>query len=372
MSSKENPIVLLKREKEKAMGFFLNLIKRVQQKDSASVSGSAQQVVGIDLGHAHLLVVAIERKADKTTITNFRLEQRPPSPDAASELLRNIFKEENLSPLGVRIAIKGQGVVVRTLSFPQMRKKDLAGAIGFEIEKYIPFKANEVIFDFQILNENILRGNAKYMETLLVATKQAEVYSLLRVFQNADIQVDIIDVGALAINNFMGFLEPETLNKPTGFLDMGAESSTFVILYKDKPVFIRDISFGGADLLKIIKRKFGFETEGLSLTQVQKLLANPEHQKALEERLGSFFTELKLSMGYYLDHVSGAEAIQTLFLSGGGFRMISNLAILERELKISVRKPNTFSKFIPGPHLNQDLLKENEDLLPVALGLCLR
>lgn len=362
MSLTVNPIASLKNLRAKAMGFFLT-----QRKTS-----DPAQVVGVDLGQSHLLVLGANRKTEGLEITHFRVEPRPPSLEATSKRLGSIFKEESLDPKNVRIALKGQGTVIRILNFPQMKKDDFASAICYEVEKYIPFKSSEVILDFQILKENIIRGNAKVMEVLLVAAKQSEVYQLLRVLQNADIETKLIDVGAFAIANLVEYLLPEAREGAVGFLDMGTEATTFGILNRGKPVFIREISFGGMDIVKLLKRKLSLEPEAMLSMQQDPSRSTPEYRAVVEQALATFLTEVKLSLGYYADHVPEASPVQMLLLMGGGSHFISDIPFFEQEVKIPARRPEIFTRVEISSNLDAALLKKNQNILPVALGLCLR
>ena len=359
----QNPIALLEGWKERAMGFFL---KR------PSTSLVSQQLVGVDVGRAHLLVLGVERKADGMEITHFCLEPRPSSPDEVSARLRAIFEKEQLNPQEVRAAIKTDGMVIRILTFPQMKKSELTSMLHYEAEKYIPFKSSDVVLDFQILAENIPRGETRTMEVVLVAVKQSEVQSFLSVFQKAKIELGLIDVGAFALSNLLEYLLPETATKPVAFLDMGMETSTFGILSKGRPLFIRDISFGGGDILKLLKRKLGLESEQAVQLSKKGQGASADYCSVVEQALSGLANELKLSLGYYQEHVPGAASTETLFAFGGGFRLLPELKVLEKEIQLAVRRPDLFSKVRVQTHLDLATVKANSDLLSTALGLCVR
>jgi len=328
--------------------------------------------VAVDLGQSHILVLSLDKRFGKNEISHFRLEPRPGNPADVSQRLRGIFKEEGLKTEDVRIALKGQGVVIRVLSFPQLKKEDFASSLQYEAEKYIPFRANEVVLDFQILESNISRGNAQMMDTLLVAVKQTEIQQCLQTFQAAALQVGVIDISAFALANLVEYLHPEIKDRTVGFLDVGAEISTFGVLSKGKPVFIRDISFGGTDILKLIKRKLGMEENEVISMQKKSAKFSPDVQALIEQGLESFLTELELSLGYYENHVAGAERLSGLYVAGGGSRFILQSPFLENETKIPMIHPDIFTRIGAREGLDVSTLKENGDLLPVALGLCLR
>lgn len=368
----ENPISPLKTIRERAVGFFHERWKRIITRGALLKPKQESTVVAVDLGQSHILVLSLDKRFGKKEISHFRLEARPDNPADVSQRLRGIFKEEGLKAEDVRIALKGQGVVIRILSFPQMKKEDFASSLQYEAEKYIPFRANEVVIDFQILQNNISRGNAQMMDILLVAVKQTEIQQCLQLFQAATLQVGVIDISAFALANLVEYLYPEIKDRTVGFLDVGAETSTFGVLSKGDPVFIRDISFGGLDILKLIKRKLGMEENEIISMQKKSTKFSPDVQALIEQGLASFLTELELSLGYYENHVTGAGRLSGLYIAGGGSRFILQSTFLENEIKIPMIHPEIFTRIGVREGLDMSILKENSDLLPVALGLCLR
>lgn len=341
------------------------------KKTSAKSPHPAESVVAVDLGHSHIVVLELENKG-KPTIKHLRSEARPENLEAVSEVLARMFKEERLESKKVRTVLKSQGTVIRILTFPQMKKSDFASAIRYEVEKYIPFKASEVILDFAIIKEGIQRGNSTFMETLLVAVKQSEIHDLIRIFQGAGLDLEVIDIGAFAFANALEALIPEIQQKTVGFIDMGAESSTLGVLGHGKPVFIRDVSFGGMDILKLVKRKLNLETEAVFSMQRNPAQSTTAYRGVVEQAVATFLNELKLSLGYYHDHVVGAEAIEVFYISGGGFRFIPDVGLFERELKVETRRPDFLDRIAVASSINRESLRQSDDLIATALGLCLR
>lgn len=354
------------------MGFFLKCWKSLEKKALPNALKHSAQVVAVDIGQTHLRVLATESRLGKIEISQFRLEPRPASLDALSERLNAIFKETSLDPRSVRTALKGQGVVIRFLTFPQMKKEDFASAIHYEIEKYIPFKVGEVILDFQILKERIPRGDTQVMDVLLVAVKQSEVYQLLKVLQNGNLTSKVVDINALAFSNFIESMVPKAKEGTVGFIDMGTETTTLGILSRGLPAFIREVSFGGADILKLVKRKINLEADAVFQMLKERSQWTEEFRVTVDQAVRVLLSELNLSLAYYSDRVAGAQPVESLLIVGGGSRFIPDLGLFETELKIPVRRPDIFSRVGIQAGLDEAFLRKNEDLLAVALGLCLR
>ncbi len=295
-----------------------------------------------------------------------------PAQGKDGEMLKEFFDKGLLSSKKIRISVKGQGVVIRFVQFPQMNLADLKSAISFEIDQYIPFKIHEVVWDCQILEENIAAATGAVMNVLLVAVKREDLYATLQIFQNAGLQVELIDADALALINVLDFFHPEDIKNPVAILDIGTEVSTLSVTQQSKPRFIRDITYGGVDILKRIRRKLGL-TQELAVQQIEvDREPTPEASAVIKEALNDLVSELRVSLNYYLDQVPASEPVKKLFIAGGGGYHPLVIETLTQSLGFPVEIIQMLGKLQLGPLADAELIKKNEGILPVALGLCLR
>jgi type IV pilus assembly protein PilM len=190
-----------------------------------------------------------------------------------------------------------------------MTKEELQGAIQYEAENYIPFKLEEVILDFCILGESLKSEPSNLMmDVLLIAVKKDEIYPLLQDFQNADTRVEIIDIDILAAMNAVEYFFPEDFKeKSIALLDIGSEISSICVIKQGKPKFIRDISFGGGDISKKLRRKLGMSAEEAMKVLESPKTASPEAQEILKEGYETLCSDLKLTIDYYLTEVQARQ-----------------------------------------------------------------
>lgn len=341
---------------------FLHQLKL--QKFKSGEQGTSKKTKAVEINPSHLIVVAVEKNGDHIEMSNLRIEPRPQSQEALSERIKSIFVEEGLDPRSVRTCLKNTSMVIRILTFPQMKRSELDSMLQYEVEKYIPFKASEVIMDFDILGEGSQGAEGKTLEMILVAVKKNEVKDLCGVFQNAGIVLESLGVSSLAFLNAVEFILPEARESTFGFLDLENESTTFGIVSYGKPVFIRDISFGSTDILKVIHRKLGADAEK---TQA----GSSEYKSAVEQSIDNLMNEIKLSLGYYMEKIAGAKPMEILYVTGGGFRYFPNLTYLEQQLKVPVRKLEIIEKIKPQSGIDPSLIQSHQDLLAPVLGLCI-
>ena len=329
--------------------------------------------VACDFGRSKILLLEVEISDSGVTLLKFDKLMRAKEDIADSNTIREAFDKGAYGSSKIRISLKGQGVIVRFLQFPQMKPEELRSSISFEIDQYIPFKSHEVVWDFHIIEaETTLSSGGKGMSVLLVAVKREELYAELQIFQNAGLEVELIDVDALASINALEYFYPEKFQKSAAILDIGNEVSTLSVVQEGKPRFIRDISYGGVDLLKRLKRKLGLTHEqALEAIHVDRA-PSEEAGAVLKEGLGDLVGDLKVSFNYYLDQIPGAETIQSLFIGGGGGYHPFVIEVLKTELGIEVETMDVSNKIRLHPDIDKTVLKRNQGLLPIPLGLLLR
>lgn len=346
------------------------LLRKLQGPGKVPVSPIS---LACDFGRSKIIFLEAERTATKLLITKFQKLSRTDDKIKDSEALRQAFEAGGYRTNRVRISVKGQGVILRFIQFPKMKPEEIRGAISYEVEQYIPFKSADVVWDFHILDDNVpIASGGMGMNILLAVLKREDLNKTVEVFQSAGLQIEIIDCDALASINALEFFAPEKFSHPCAILDIGSEISTLSVLMDGKPRFIRDISYGGIDMVKKLKRKLGL-TQEQALQQIEvDRQPSAEAREVLKEALNDLVSELKLSVNYYLDQVPGAEPVKSFFICGGGGYHPLVLEVLTRDLGVSAEMLDIVSKADLAPGLSPELIKSNQGLLPVSIGLCLR
>jgi len=323
-------------------------------------------VIGCDYGAYKILTLEMEKGIGKPFIKKFDLQQRPDK--EAPALIRQIF-DGGYEKRQARSSVKGQSVLVRFIQFPKMTKPELASAIKYEAENYIPFKSDEVLMDFHILGDV---GGKNMMDVLLIAVKKEQVYSLIKDFQGADVQLDCIDADVFAMINAIEFFYPEEFASSAGFLDIGSEISTLSIIREGQPRFIRDISFGGIDITKRLRRKLGLTKENSEKILNLELAAPAEALAVIRESYETLCADLKVTLDYYQQQAQDAKPIEKMILAGGAGDPALTAAILSECLGLPVQHFNVVEKVDLADTVNKELFAKSQHMLAVAMGLCLR
>ncbi len=91
---------------------------------------------------------------------------------AAAGAISDFIKANSLSPVGMAIGVSRSMMVLRNITMPSAAMEDLKSAIGYELEKYIPFPPEEACFDFSIVHED---REEKALDILLAVARQDDI-----------------------------------------------------------------------------------------------------------------------------------------------------------------------------------------------------
>ncbi len=122
--------------------------------------------------------------------------------DQISGLVRNFIVKNHVSSTGIFLGIPRDLVVLRYTELPLAVKESLMATLGYEIEKYVPFSANEVCFDYQIVSEDRESGK---MRLLLMVVKRSDIDPYLDLGNQLGVGISGIEVRSTAMANYFSW-----------------------------------------------------------------------------------------------------------------------------------------------------------------------
>jgi general secretion pathway protein L len=106
-------------------------------------------------------------------------------------LVQHIINKADGKPVSIEYLLPKQKVLVRKVALPMAAKENLDDVIGFELDKYVPFKADQVQLSYKINNDII--SSEKIMLDLAVVPKQ-HISSISNLCEENSISLDGIDI----------------------------------------------------------------------------------------------------------------------------------------------------------------------------------
>ena len=285
-----------------------------------------------------------------------------------AQSLRKLHKEAKISGKEVVIALPESQVYTRTIKFPMLTDVEVASAVRWEAEQYIPIPLNEAVIQHQIIER---RENTTPPEVLvlLVAAPRSLVEAYQRLVQLAGLTLTAAETELMALVRSLAPAEGTSL-----IVDFGARSTNIAIANNGQLTFSRSISTAGDAFTRAIAQSLGIEqqqaeeykrTYGLSQTKLEGKV-----KKALDTIFRMVIDELRKAMQFYQGEEKG-EVPRSLILSGGTAGLPDAVSLLTKELGLEVVIGNPFSKVSVDPEAAKSL-SGYAPLYSIAVGLAMR
>ncbi len=154
--------------------------------------------------------------------------------------LKEEFAKNKISPNDINVTLAGEDLIIRTFDLPIFLSKRELGhrAIAFEAKKYIPFKVDELTFDFQLYPD---RKDKKIL-VLFVGIKRGILNKYLSIFEQLQIKIKSIEYAGFSTLRFLrlGGLKDKGI---LVFINVDLkEGSNFLVCQNGFPLFSRDIT----------------------------------------------------------------------------------------------------------------------------------
>jgi type IV pilus assembly protein PilM len=334
--------------------------------------------VGIDIGSKTIKIVEITKEGQ-----NFRLkasgivgykgvtpEQTKNDKEAEPlvDTIKKLYKEAKISSRDVSIALSESSVYTRVVKFPLLTDSEIASAVRWEAEQYIPIPAAEAVIQHQIIErrENVTPPT---VDVLLVAAPQVTLERYIKVVEMAGLRVIAVETELLSLARSLG---PD--GQTALIVDIGARASNISVVKNGNLVFSRSFATGGDALTRAASQYFGIDalqaeeykrTYGFSQAQLEGKV-----KQALLPVLNLIGDEIKKAIHYYQSEAKG-EQISTVILTGGSVGTPDISTELSQMLSVEVAIGNPFAKVQVDPVAVKNLTGY-APFYAVAVGLAMK
>lgn len=335
--------------------------------------------VGLDISDTSMRFVELVEKRKGSVLGRFGERPIPRGVIESGEVqkaadLRAIFsdikKEYNLE--FVSVSLPEEKAYLFELRLPAMKYSDLRGAIELALEEHVPIKANEALFDYEIIKEE---GSAIHVS--VSAVPRALVDGYLEAFLGSGITPVSFEV---EVHSLARSVVPEGDNNTFMIIDFGKTRTGIAIVSEGSVRFASTVPVGGGALTDAIAKNLKVSYEEAEKIKHEKGISggntNEDLSLAIMSILSILRDELSKHQTYWQEHPDEygkkRPMIQKTYLCGGdsnlgGFSSyIATGSAIPVETANAMVNVNTLDEYIPEISFSDSLR------YATALGLALR
>lgn len=335
-------------------------------------------MIGIDIGSKTIKIVELEKEGSgfnllASGIVGYTSQPITKIEDekefaAIGQIIKKLHNEAGVSGREVNISVPESQVFTRTIKFPLLTDAEIASAVKWESEQYIPIPINEAIIQHTILERNE-KSSPPEVLVLLIAAPRVVVEKYVRAASVGGLNVTSVETELVALTRS---LAPN--DKTVLLVELGASSTNIAISKAGLLSFSRSIPLAGEAFTRAVSQSLGVnpqqaeeykKTYGLEASQLEGKVKG-----ALDPILRMVTDEVKKAIHYYQTEEKG-EAPTSVIVSGGTSGLPDIISMLTGALGIEVLVANPFSRIA----LDAETAKKLAPYAPlysVAVGLAER
>ena len=339
-----------------------------------------KEVIGIDIGSSSVKLVQLKDLKGVYQLLNVGIVPLPPEAivdntlmDSASivSAIRNLVASLGVKVRNVACSISGNSVIIRKILLPAMPSEELEDQITWEAEQYIPFDINDVNMDFQILSPDSV--DPAKMNVLLVASKKDIINDYVAVFNEAGLQLSVVDVDSFTIQNVFEANHDVEPDEVSALINIGASVMNINIVKSGITLFTRDVQMGGNLYTEEIQKQMGLSSpEAESMKMLARETGNSVLLEVLSKVNETISQEIRRSLDFY-NSTANEDKITRIFMSGGCSKVCNLLEAVSEKLGLPVEIINPFAKLkYSEKDFDPEYLEEIGPLMAVTVGLAIR
>ncbi|MBI5773538.1 MAG: type IV pilus assembly protein PilM [Verrucomicrobia bacterium] len=262
--------------------------------------------------------------------------------------IKELLAAKSFGASRANICAPGSQVFAKFVKLPPVDAAKVTQIIQYEAQQSVPFKLEEVVWDYQILGA----APGGELEVLLAAIKSEIVEGLFRTAEQSGLTLNLVDVSTAALCNSFRYNYGD-MDGCTMLLDIGAKTSNLLFLEKGR-IYSRSINIGANAITQDFAAEFKLpfnEAERLKIEEGFVSLGgayeepdNPA-QAAISKISRQVMTRLHIQMNQTIQFYRGQQggsAPQRLYLAGGASMMPYTAQFFGEKLNVPVEYFNPF------------------------------
>lgn len=350
-------------------------------------------VWGIDLGQCALKALRCTLDSDGQTIVADKydfieypkiLGQPEADPEELiHEALVEFLSRNKVAGDKVAISVSGQAGLSRFFKPPPVEPSKLPEIVKYEVKQQIPFPIEDVIWDWQQLGGSVVEGRTQDAEVGLFAMKRDAVFRALKPFDDAEIDVDIVQLSPLSIFNVVcndiieqlpdpDDIDPENPPESKVVMSIGTDT-TDLIVTNGLRLWMRNIPIGGNHFTRHLSRELKLtQAKAEQLKRNARQSENPKAVfKAMRPVFNDLVNEVQRSLQFFLRNEKTAS-ISEIVMLGNAAKLPGLRQYLNKQLEMDVAKVSEFSNLKGNEVVAQPSFSSNVLSFATCYGLCLQ
>ncbi len=284
--------------------------------------GEDTSFVGIDIGSTAIRMVELRRGHGAPSLVAYGSVEVPANVAASDakadqdkivELLKQLLKQNNVAVKTAVVGLPSAKVFATVITTPKLSPAELAKAVRFQAEQYVPMDVSQVKLDHAVLGQS---ADGSQLEVLLIAAPNSASNKYLSILEAVGMEPVALEANSIAAARA---LMPHPPADGVVLIDFGSLDADIGIFLDGTPRLMRSVPVGEQVLVRAVAQNLGLNevqaeqfTYKFGLTQ-SKL--EGQVYKALKGTLDTLVAEIEKSVKFFNGRYPGVK-LEKLVITG--------------------------------------------------------
>jgi type IV pilus assembly protein PilM len=331
--------------------------------------------IGLDIGSMSIRAVETTRGKEGAAVTNFGHAPLPEGTvqggvivddNAVTRELKQLWASRKFRTRKVVLGMTNPQVVVREMAVANLPARELRKSLPFQVRDSLPLAAERSLLDFYPLEDP---GRNETVRGLLIAAPKDAVLTAVHAIERAGLHVARVDLASFALLRSASRPDADV----EAIADIGAHSTTVVVHADGKPLIVRTIPRGGAEVTEMLAARLGIavaDAEALKCRIGVASAEDPDASDLVRSAVRPIVNEIRSSFAYLNTGDRPAQVVR-LALSGGGALLPGLVEMLGDQLGIPVALADPTVRLRGPRRARYDDLDRFRSSAAVSIGLSL-
>lgn len=335
---------------------------------------------GLDIGVSTVKAVDISQNGQNFKLNACISTPTPPKgmfseaiadEENMASVLKKAVESAGIESRRANIALPDNQVYTKVVEMPMLSDRELASAINYEAEQYIPIPLPNISLSWNVISRNSRLSDK--MLVLMVGAPTMIINKYQKILSLAGLAAESVETEILATIRALTAFNSPSSNIPIMLVSVGPISTSLAIVIGQDLVFTYSIPVGGVALNRAIATDFGLsnnqakqyeDTYGISRTPLGQRIG-----KATEPVMSSIVSEIKKAIIYFSQKFKDMR-VEQIVISGSSAKLPGIDTYFANSIGIETLIANPW-KFLNSTNIPKEILDNAPDY-STAVGLALR
>lgn len=338
--------------------------------------GNNNSFIGLDVGSTAIRLVELRPHGNRPALAGFASVPMPPGLAASdseadrvriSGMIRQMLKDNRITTKNVVSGLPSGKIFATVITTPKLDGAQLAKAIRYQAEQYIPMAIDQVKVDHAVVDTS---ADGQNIDVLLIAAPTTVVERSVTMLEEAGLEPMALEANGLAVARSL--VPP--INIAVVILDISTLDSDIAIIANNTPRLLRSVSIGAGTLVKAVAANLGLDeaqatqfTYKFGLTQ-SKL--EGQVLKAIKPSIDGLISEIDKSIKYFNGRYPGIK-LEKLVITGQAISLPELAPYIATTTGLPVEFGNAWSSVSYASSLQDQLMGLSSEFA-AAVGLAER